>query len=1245
MRSSERRRIGSILSELSERPPEEREQALERLVGGDQRLRRQVLELYRRAGRAPGPEAEERVPALRRAGDRIGPYCLVELLGRGGMGEVWLAEREDGQFHKRVALKLVSHGPTQLEALERFRRERQVLASLEHEGIARLLDGGATLEGIPYYVMEYVDGEPIDVHCRKRGLGVRERVELFLQVCDAVRHAHANLVVHRDLKPSNVLVTPDGRAKLLDFGIAKLLDADEAASLLTLVGQRCMTPRYASPEQVRGEAVGTPSDVYSLGVLLYELLAGASPYGADLTPTELLEAVCEREPRRPSTRLLARDDGEGRSAAEARSRGRRLRGDLDNIVLAALRKERARRYPSVEALAEDLQRHLDGLPVRARPNTALYLATRFVRRNRWPIAAGAALLLSLVAGLAVSIRLYLRAEQEREEATWQAYVASIAAVDAALGDEHRAEDAGERLARAPVALRGWEWDYQSARLDRSLLALEAARNALTVGLSPDGRTVVSVSGFPGKTCVLEAWDVATGAPLLAAEGHADFARDLAFSPDGSRIATVSSDHSVHLWSLATGALERVIDPGLGPLACAVFHPDGRRLAVAGPQGTIAVLDADSGRTLRELTGHVDAVRDLLYSDDGARLLSAGRDGTAREWDPQAGDELRRFAAGAPLIALALSEPDDRLVLLRADSMAVRLRLSDGERLSEVRGPPAVVDRGALSADGRLAAVPCDDRSVRVWETRFGEVVGELRGNTDNAAGVWGLAFSADCTRVATSTWDHSVRVWDVDGTPPQLALRAHTSAVLGLAAHPDGERLASCSRDGTVRLWNARAGLLLRTLRGHPRWVECVDFSRDGALLVSGASDDAALLWDPTTGELTARIEQPTRSAGFSPAADLLALGTPDGRIVLHPLDGAASRTLQGPACNVRDLGFSADGVLLGSLHDRGGKQARGHLVLWDVASGAELARRDVDARPISLAFVPGEGGLVMTGIERDGGRLVDLALPELTPRASWAIPNVWTLGDLAVSAGRRRVAVPTSQNTVRLWDPTSRREVGTLREHGAIVWASTWSPDGSWLAASSSDRSVRVWSTRSARDDHLARRVGRLFEREPLVADVVRRIEQDPWLSEDHKREGVRIARSRVDDLDELRRCARVAAWREDADVGACRRALAVARALGRAQADDAEAWLLEGVLLFRLDALEEACGCLRRVLEEAGRGPLPVAATADLYLAMTRCRLDEPGARAALEELVARLQADPLAEALPERALPEARRLLAGG
>lgn len=420
---------------------------LEASCAGDESLRREVesllahetqaenfiqesaLELGAKALAEDGAAlADVEPPAPRMTGRMVSHYRILDQLGEGGMGAVYRAVRADDEYRKQVAIKLVRPDFDAQFILDRFKNERQILANLEHPNIARLLDGGTTEEGLPFFVMELVEGEPIDQYCDSRKLPTLERLQLFRSVCSAAQYAHQHLVIHCDLKPGNILVTSDGVPKLLDFGIAKILKSDPLteAAAPTVTVLRMMTPEYASPEQLRGDPISTATDVYSLGVVLYYLLTGRLPYRLpSRSPYEIAHAICESEPEKPSTAVsrleeVPRAGGtsvaltpelvSGTREGHPEKLKRRLRGDLDYILLKALRKEPAERYSSVEQFSEDIRRHLDGLPVIARTETLRYRSGKFIRRHRTAVAAAGLIFLTLIAGITAT--------------AWQARIAS-----------------------------------------------------------------------------------------------------------------------------------------------------------------------------------------------------------------------------------------------------------------------------------------------------------------------------------------------------------------------------------------------------------------------------------------------------------------------------------------------------------------------------------------------------------------------------------------------------------------------------------------------------------------------------------------------------------------------------------------------------------------------------------------------------------------------------------------------------
>jgi eukaryotic-like serine/threonine-protein kinase len=435
-------RLQDLFTRAVELPPDEREAFIARETIGNAGLRDELLELLAcDTGRATGPltyalgaalDATTRDRRKSIVGRIVGNYKLVSVLGHGGTGTVYLGERADRQYSAQVAVKIVDTATVHGELGMRFRAERQILASLNHANIARLLDAGETQEGQPYLVMEYVHGEPLDRYCDRQQLDVRARLQLFVEICSAVQYAHQNLIVHRDLKPANILVTSEGAPKLLDFGIAKLLDSGDATAVLALtrMNDRLLTPEYASPEQILGRAVTTASDVYALGVVLYELLTGLRPYAVPTSASqlELERSICISDPARPSAAVRRAAEtgpveGQSEMSAVAVARGltpdklqRRLTGDIDAIVMRALRKEPHHRYGSVEQLAADVRRYLTREPVVARQGNWLYYSQRFVRRHAFGVTAGGAFLIFIVAfAVAMSIQTQ-RIADERDRA-------------------------------------------------------------------------------------------------------------------------------------------------------------------------------------------------------------------------------------------------------------------------------------------------------------------------------------------------------------------------------------------------------------------------------------------------------------------------------------------------------------------------------------------------------------------------------------------------------------------------------------------------------------------------------------------------------------------------------------------------------------------------------------------------------------------------------------------------------------
>ncbi len=601
-------------------------------------------------------------------GEKIGSHRIISELGRGGMGTVYLAFRDDAEFEQRVALKIVRERMATPALIERFRRERQILANLNHPFIARLLDGGTTQDGTPYFVMEYLRGANAVEYASRHNLSVNERLKLFLKICEAVKHAHEQGIIHRDIKPTNVLVTNEGEPKLLDFGIAKVLQENEREAANTMTGFRLFTPEYSSPEQARGENLSVASDIYSLGVLLYELLTTHQPFDfTNRSPLEIAQIVCENEPERPSTAIYKRretveeNDFEFDESKTAET-SRLLRGDLDNIVLKAMRKEPLRRYATVSEFAEDIENYLKNLPVKARPNSAFYRTGKFIKRNRAASVLAALLLISIIGFSAFSLmpkrtaKIYPASTIKPDEAV---KLSNLSATEEYLSfsadgknvffvSNHQLYSVGidgENLSliktnqptlRVAESSDGKRFVFSTK--DGIFVADKNFTNPKKVSdcsagrfsWSPDAKQIVFGCPKNGKTNVFVA-DVETKNEQQLTD--AEFCSDANFSPDGKRIAfTCETDKNLEIYAMnadGTNKIRLTTDAANDRLP--IFSPDGKHLAFTSDRTSndeIFIMNAETGEDVWRATFSKGSSNEAAWSADGKFIaFRSDRDGT------------------------------------------------------------------------------------------------------------------------------------------------------------------------------------------------------------------------------------------------------------------------------------------------------------------------------------------------------------------------------------------------------------------------------------------------------------------------------------------------------------------------------------------------------------------------------------------------------------------------------------------
>ncbi|HXP62899.1 MAG TPA: serine/threonine-protein kinase, partial [Dongiaceae bacterium] len=559
-------------------------------------------------------------------GDRIGRYKLLQRIGEGGMGVVYMAEQEE-PVRRRVALKIIKLGMDTKQVVARFEAERQALALMDHPNIAKVLDGGATETGRPYFVMELVQGVPITEFCDKNRLSAEERVKLFLPVCQALQSAHQKGIIHRDLKPTNILVTLNAGVPapmVIDFGVAKatnqkLTEKTYFTDYATMIG----TPAYMSPEQAEmsGLDVDTRSDIYGLGVLLYELLTGTTPFPdkrlRSASYREMQRIILEEEPERPSTRLSTLA-GEQRSIV-ARNRGaselalgRVFAGDLDWIVMKCLEKDRTRRYATANGLAADLKRHLNNEVVVARPPTTAYRVQKTWRRNKLAFTAAAVVAAALVVGITISSWQAIEAGRARLRADHLLYVADMNLAQQAWEQNNMGwlQRLLDETQNSPD--RGFEWYYWQRQTHRALKTLRGHLGWVTsVAFSPDGQRILTGSG--DRTA--KVWDAASGKELFALKGHTGEVHGAAFFPDGRRIVTGSWDGTARVWDAASGRELVPLDGHGAPILSVAFSPDGQQIAAGRFDGTVEVWEAARGHRLLAFKRHDGLTVSVTFSPD------------------------------------------------------------------------------------------------------------------------------------------------------------------------------------------------------------------------------------------------------------------------------------------------------------------------------------------------------------------------------------------------------------------------------------------------------------------------------------------------------------------------------------------------------------------------------------------------------------------------------------------------------
>jgi WD40 repeat protein/tRNA A-37 threonylcarbamoyl transferase component Bud32 len=1043
-------------------------------------------------------------------GQRLGRYKLLEKIGEGGCGVVYVAEQTE-PVRRRVALKVIKLGMDTKAVVARFEAERQALAMMDHPNIAKVLDAGTTETGRPFFVMELVRGVRITDYCDQNNLSTKERLGLFIMVCQAIQHAHQKGIIHRDIKPSNILVTlHDGEPvpKVIDFGIAKATEGRLTdATVYTQLHQFIGTPAYMSPEQAEmsGLDIDTRSDIYSLGVLLYELLAGSTPFDAKELMAAGIDAmrktIREKEPPRPSTRFATLKGDDLTTAARRRSADtskllHQLKGDLDWIVMKCLEKDRTRRYETAIGLARDIERYLGSEPVVARPASGFYRFQKMVRRNKIVFGAGAAVGAAVLAGLAVSTYLFVqerqahgralaaekaqsnlrieaqaeskkaKSEAARAEAAATEVKLTLAASDFSLAvrlvEENQKIDALAYLARS-LSLNPAN-EAVSTRLATLLasqpwwvpvLVVKPGAGVASARFSPDGKRIVTTLGLGAA----QVWDAESGRPLTGLMKPAGIEITAAqFTPDGKRILTASPDGTWRVWDAESGQplAEPVTKPRPGAFWTAQFSPDGERILASSMSGAVAVWDTASGKLLSELKS-VPRAQVARFSPDGKQILTTSIDQTAQLWDTQTGQPINDPLKQIGIVFSIQFSPDGKRIVTASMGGTARVSDTRGQPLTDPLKHDGGVCSAEFSPDGKRIVTASIDGAARVWDAQSGQPLTEPLKHGDAALAA---QFSPDGKRILTLSGE-SFYVWATIGGPA-LAESFKTDAYSKFS--PDGRRfLAARSIKGELaaRVWDTQSGqpwgAPFKPNASMLVSLPIAQFSPDGGQVVIISDDNTARIWDGRTGQpVTGPLQhgRGVNSAQFSPDGTRVVTASSDE--TARVWDARSGQPLASPLRHgsaVSFAQFSPDGERIVTA------SADHYARVWDARSGRQTAGPLKHGGAVNLAQFSPDGKRVATASADSTARVWDAQTGQ---SLVGPLKHSFSVSSVQFSKDGKRLVTGSWDGTARVWDAqTGQPLTGPLRQGGSVSSAQ-FSPDGKRIVTASWDHFARVWDAAS---------------------------------------------------------------------------------------------------------------------------------------------------------------------------------------
>jgi WD40 repeat protein/serine/threonine protein kinase len=1098
---------------------EERQAYLDSACAGDTELRQKVEKLLEVRAQAedylesppPALVATLDPPITERPGAIIGPYKLLEQIGEGGFGIVFMAEQQQ-PVRRKVALKVLKPGMDTRQVVARFEAERQALALMDHPNIAKVLDGGQTSGGRPYFVMDLVKGAPVTDYCDQRQLAPRERLELFISVCQAVQHAHLKGIIHRDIKPTNVLVTVQDGAplvKVIDFGIAKAIGQQLTdKTLFTGFAQLIGSPLYMSPEQaaLSNVDVDTRSDIYSLGVLLYELLTGTTPFDKERMQQagydEIRRVIREEEPPKPSTRISTLGQAATTISSQRKSDPKRLsqliRGELDWIVMKCLEKDRNRRYETANGLTRDIERYLHDEPVQACPPSASYRLRKFARRNEGPLLAASFVLLALVGGMIGTVWQAVQATQERNAKQTALDQSRSLSAELAFdkgqllgetGDPNLAllwlsrslklapPDAVQLQAAIRTNLEAWRRQVNSVRL-----ALPHDGGLYAVGFETNGE-LLTASWKPGtRTVKVQRWDSASGR-LSATQ---TFLCDLGYWEDGFEPAIVLSpnadslligciDGTIQLKDLITGKPVWKVCEKNGHAVSAAFSADGKTVLVGyavgrlGPlrqTGRAQLFDVATGQTLGPGLDHRRPIAAVAFHPDGKSFVTEGglwgngiEKVETRFWDLQ-GHEIRKpleHTCMAP--SVAFSPDGTKLVTGHWANKACLWNLAmPREPVVLLQGGPVLCL--AFSPDGQTLLTGSANSSIQLWDGSGTSLGPPLRqGQQPQAA-----RFSPDGKSVLVGTRGNAARLWDLAAAAGFGRSQRQQATYFPLAFSPDRQVILTRDAEHTVQLRDAGTNQPLGMPLPHkhpvliggttvpPSQRQACSSDRRRALTVD--ADNVARLWDTQAGKLITQLKPVPEStffaAAFSPDGKLVVTGNMEAAYVWETATGKLIHRLQHePAVWVFNVAFhpKARMMLLGD--------SDGVVRFWDTDSGESLGTPLVhDSGVYALTFSP-NGEKFLTGDIDQNAYLWDTATRR---RLLSLLGHHGCINDGAFSPDDRFVVTGSQDRTARLWDVATGKPIGPPMSHADEVIRVEFAHNGQTLLTATKDQMAQTW-------------------------------------------------------------------------------------------------------------------------------------------------------------------------------------------